>query len=153
RPMTAEARELEALIEFQICRTVQTQIDWEPRCLLIIDNQRMVHARGKSNCTDENRTLKRILIGGGEMQSWESKGLWKKAKLFMDHANEHDHASPEFAFFAALAIECLARSALTKVHPVLNADPREDSNILYGCGYSFAKPRSLPAHSVYLRLE
>jgi|SRR5208282_197134 len=87
------------------------------------------------------------------MQSWESEGLWKKAKLFMDYANEHDHASPEFAFFAALAIECLGRSALTKVHPVLNADPRDDANVLYACGYSFAKPRSLPAHSVYLRLE
>jgi hypothetical protein len=87
------------------------------------------------------------------MQSWDSEGLWKKAKLFMDHASEHDHASPEFAFFAALSIECLGRSALTKVHPVMNADPREDANILYACGFSFAKPRSLPAHSVYLRLE
>ena len=87
------------------------------------------------------------------MDSWDSEGLWKKAKLFMDNANEHDHASSEFAFFAALSLECLGRSALTKVHPVLNADPREDTNILYACSYSFAKPRSLPAHSVYIRLE
>jgi hypothetical protein len=87
------------------------------------------------------------------MQSWDSEGLWKKAKLFMDDASEHEHASPEFAFSASLALECLGRSALTKVHPVLNADPRDDANILYACGYSFAKPRSLPAHSVYLRLE
>jgi hypothetical protein len=87
------------------------------------------------------------------MQAWDSEGLWKKAKLFMDSASEYDHAAAEFAFFAALAIECLGRSALTKVHPVLNADPREDANVLYGCGYAFAKPRSLPAHSVYLRLE
>ncbi|MGM4970743.1 hypothetical protein [Tardiphaga sp. 1201_B9_N1_2] len=42
---------------------------------------------------------------------------------------------------------------MTKVHPVLNADPRDDANVLYACGYAFAKPRSLPAHSVYLRLE
>ena len=87
------------------------------------------------------------------MESWDTEGLWKKAKLFMDRANEHDHASSEFAFYAALALECLGRSALTKVHPVLNADPRDDANVLYACGYSFAKPRSLPAHSVYLRLE
>src|ERR1700733_6362380 len=87
------------------------------------------------------------------MQSWDSEGLWKKSKLFMDRANEHEHSSSEFAFFAALSLECLARSALTKVHPVLNADPRDDANVLYACGYSFAKPRSLPAHSVYLRLE
>lgn len=71
----------------------------------------------------------------------------------MDYASEHDHASPDFAFFSALSLECLGRSALAKVHPVLNADPREDTNVLYACGYEFAKPRSLPAHSVYLRLE
>jgi hypothetical protein len=87
------------------------------------------------------------------VKAWESDGLWKKAKLFMDQANENDHGSSEFAFFASLALECLARSALTKVHPVLNADPRDDSNVLYACGYTFAKPRSLPAHSVYLRVE
>ena len=50
------------------------------------------------------------------MQSWDSDGLWKKAKLFIDSASEHDHASPEFAFFAALSLECLGRSALTKIH-------------------------------------
>jgi hypothetical protein len=87
------------------------------------------------------------------MQSWDSEGLWRKAKLFMDRATEHEHASPDFAFFAALALECLGRSAITKVHPALNADPRDDANLLYACGYSFAKPRSLPAHSVYIRLE
>jgi hypothetical protein len=87
------------------------------------------------------------------MKSWDSEGLWLKAKFFMDKASESEHGSSEFAFNAALAIECLGRSALTKVHPVLNADPRDDSNILYACGYTFAKPRSLPAHSVFIRLE
>jgi L-asparagine oxygenase len=66
RPMTAEARELEALIELRISRSAQRQIDWEPECLLVLDNQRMVHARGKSNLLDSNRVLKRILIGGGD---------------------------------------------------------------------------------------
>jgi alpha-ketoglutarate-dependent taurine dioxygenase len=64
RPITAEARELEALLEFRISQTAPKQIDWESEYLLIIDNQRMVHARGKSNRIDTNRVLKRILIGG-----------------------------------------------------------------------------------------
>lgn len=64
RPMTTEARELGALIELQIKQGDQTQINWEPECLLVIDNRRMVHARGKANRVDENRMLKRILIGG-----------------------------------------------------------------------------------------
>jgi L-asparagine oxygenase len=64
RPMTAEARELELIINSRITHSAQTQIDWEPECLLVIDNQRMVHARGKSNRIDSSRVLKRILIGG-----------------------------------------------------------------------------------------
>jgi L-asparagine oxygenase len=64
RPMTAEARELEMIIECRINRTARKQIDWEFGCLLVIDNHRMVHARGKSNRIDTNRVLKRILIGG-----------------------------------------------------------------------------------------
>ena len=88
------------------------------------------------------------------MDSWDSDKLWLKAKLFMDKASALDQQSTEFALWSALALECLARSALTTVHPVLNADPREDVNLLSAFGYDVtAKPRSLPAHSVYLRLE
>jgi L-asparagine oxygenase len=64
RPMTREARELEALIEARISRSALTQIDWQPESLLIIDNRRMVHARGKNNGPDTSRVHKRMLIGG-----------------------------------------------------------------------------------------
>ena len=88
------------------------------------------------------------------MDAWDSEKLWLKAKLFIDKANAHDQASVEFAFWSALSLECLARSALTHIHPALNADPREDVNLLYGFGFTLtSQPRSLPAHSVYLRLE
>jgi hypothetical protein len=88
------------------------------------------------------------------MSSWDPKQLWLKAKRFADIANEHDQTSPEFAFHSALALECLARAALTHVHPALNADPRDDTNLLYGFGIEVTgSPRSLPAHSVYIRLE
>ena len=88
------------------------------------------------------------------MTAWDSEKLWLKAKLFIDRANEFDQASSEFAFWSALSLECLARSALTHVHPVLNADPREDLNLLYAFGFELtSKPRSLPAHAVYIRLE
>jgi len=65
RPMTAEARELEPLIEFRINQADRKEIDWDAGDLLVIDNQRMLHARGKSNGMDTNRMLKRILVGGG----------------------------------------------------------------------------------------
>lgn len=88
------------------------------------------------------------------MKGWDSKGLWLKSKSFSDKANSFAHESPEFAFHSGLALECLARSALTHVHPALNADPREDTNLLFAFGYPVVgQPRSLPAHSVYIRLE
>jgi predicted RNA-binding Zn-ribbon protein involved in translation (DUF1610 family) len=53
-----------------------------------------------------------------------------------------------------LALELLARAALTNIHPSLNADPQQETNIFYGFGYEIAgQPRSLPVHSVYARLE
>jgi hypothetical protein len=88
------------------------------------------------------------------MKAWDSKGLWLKSKQFVEKAHALGNDSPEFPFWASLALECLARAALTGIHPVLNADPREDTNILYALGFSIVgQPRSLPMHSVYLRLE
>lgn len=88
------------------------------------------------------------------MTAWNSEKLWLKAKLFIDEANQHDNNSTMFAFWSALSLECLARSALTHIHPALNADFRNHENLLYGFGFQItAQPRSLPAHSVYIRLE
>lgn len=88
------------------------------------------------------------------MNSWDSTGLWAKAKYFTDSAYEYEQSSTDFALYCSLGLECLARASLTKIHPALNADPREDVNLLYGFGFELsAKPRSLPAHSVYIRLE
>jgi hypothetical protein len=64
RPMTREARELEALVAQRIKCSKKTHISWEPACLLVIDNRRMVHARAASKRPDADRVLKRILIGG-----------------------------------------------------------------------------------------
>ena len=85
---------------------------------------------------------------------WDSKQLWLKAKVLVDRANDTDHSDPNFPFLSALALELLARAALTHIHPVLIADPRQDTSILYACGFEVpGQPRSLPAHAVFLRLE
>lgn len=87
------------------------------------------------------------------MNVWDSDRLWLKAKVFVERANQIDHADGGFPFWCALSLELLARSALTNIHPALNADPREDTNLLYACGISISgQPRSIPTHSVYLRL-
>ena len=85
---------------------------------------------------------------------WDSTSLWLKAKVFADRSNRVEHEDPSFGFWSAMALELLARAALSSVHPTLNADPREVDNILYALEQKVSKqPRSLPAHAVYLRLE
>lgn len=64
RPMTAEARRLEGLLDVWISCASTVEITWEPQSLLVLNNRRMVHARGISKRTDTNRLHKRILIGG-----------------------------------------------------------------------------------------
>jgi hypothetical protein len=85
---------------------------------------------------------------------WDSEQLWLKAKAYAQRAHNVEHSNPDFPLWCALSMELLARAALTRIHPVLNADPREDINLLYACGFEVAgQPRSLPIHSVLRRLE
>jgi hypothetical protein len=88
------------------------------------------------------------------MTGWTAEELWLKAKLFVEKANNVEQASSEFPFWSALSLELLARAALSNIHPVLNADPQDDANILYALGFDISsRPRSIPAHSVFIRCE
>lgn len=84
---------------------------------------------------------------------WTSESLWLKAKTYIDRANAKEHGDSEFPLLSSLSLELLARAALTKVHPVLNADPQDYTNLLYAFGYNIKEPRSIPLHSVFIRLE
>lgn len=85
---------------------------------------------------------------------WDSDLLYQKAKLYLERANEFEHERHEFPLWSSLSLELLARAALTKVHPVLNADPRNLEALLYACGIEETQqPRSVALHSVLTRLE
>jgi hypothetical protein len=88
--------------------------------------------------------------------NWGHAALWTKSKLFLDRALEAGPGSTLYAFWMSLALELLAKAALSKIHPVLLADPRDGSNILYACGIASdgnptRSPRSIPAHTLYER--
>jgi len=88
------------------------------------------------------------------MSIWDPEALWLKAKVFIDRANALEHGDPDFGLWSALSLELLARGALSKIHPALNADPRDERNLFYALGFPLVEhPRSIPAHSVYPRLE
>ena len=63
-PMTLGAEKLRSNLVRHIRGTPNTRIRWSPGKLLVIDNHRMLHARGETQDDDRDRVLQRVLIGG-----------------------------------------------------------------------------------------
>jgi hypothetical protein len=85
---------------------------------------------------------------------WDSEDYWVKARLYARRALDDGRDDWERAFWSALALEFLARSALTSIHPTLNADPQQETNLFYALGFDIkGQPRSVPVHAVLARLE
>lgn len=83
---------------------------------------------------------------------WATDTLYNKAKLFALRAHDEPVDSSLFAFWMSLALELLARSALSQIHPVLLADPREQDNIHYAFGIIPKNvPKSIPAKALFAR--
>jgi hypothetical protein len=76
--------------------------------------------------------------------SWERDALWAKAVLFMGRATAEDRESDTFGLWAAMGLELLVRSAVSKVSPLLLADPERDQrNILHALGHGTGTPKSI----------
>lgn len=83
---------------------------------------------------------------------WQSEVLYNEAKLYAQRAHNESVDSSLFAFWMSLALELIARSALSQIHPVLLADPREQDNIHYAFGIIPKKiPLSIPSKALYAR--
>ncbi|MFI7048965.1 hypothetical protein [Streptosporangium sandarakinum] len=67
---------------------------------------------------------------------YDHDALWIKAKLFINRAMDDDFRSfDEQVLWAALALELLAKAALSKVSPLLVAEPTEEgTNLLIAIG-------------------
>lgn len=89
------------------------------------------------------------------MNQWDSDALWQKAKLFLGRANEiPDRSDSQYHLWSIVALELLARAALARVHPVLNADFRgNEKSILFAFGGSSQGAKSADASVIYSRLE
>ncbi|MEO7261017.1 MAG: hypothetical protein ABI047_07165 [Jatrophihabitantaceae bacterium] len=81
--------------------------------------------------------------------SYDFEALWMKARLFLAHAMDDDEPRTfdERALWASLALELLAKSALSNAHPVLIANPTEEgTNLLIasGCSTRVRRPACTP---------
>jgi hypothetical protein len=83
---------------------------------------------------------------------WAPDVLYSKAKLYAERAHNEPVDSALFGFWMSLALELLARAALSDIHPVLLADPREQDNIHYAFGIIPKNvPKSIPAKALFAR--
>jgi hypothetical protein len=63
-PRGTSAARTQIEIERIICASTRIMVTWSPKSLLVINNSRMLHARGNSTRSDADRVLLRILVGG-----------------------------------------------------------------------------------------
>jgi L-asparagine oxygenase len=63
-PLGSVSCRLKEEIERQIQTSSVTRLSWSPGTLLVMNNQRILHARGGASVNDEGRTLLRVLVGG-----------------------------------------------------------------------------------------
>jgi hypothetical protein len=88
------------------------------------------------------------------MKEWLSEAYWAKSKEYFSIAFSQDQDSGMFPLCATFALEFLGKSALSKIHPVLVADPRgEGKDILYAFGVDHKSPMTIQASTVFNRLN
>jgi hypothetical protein len=86
------------------------------------------------------------------MTVWDSDALWEKTKLYAARAGREEQEGTLFPFWSILALELLGRTVVSRIHPVLLADPTNGDNLLYACGVGqLRRPRSVPAATVFRR--
>jgi alpha-ketoglutarate-dependent taurine dioxygenase len=62
-PVTSGAMKALEIMRESIVTSRELSVRWRQGDLLVVDNQRLLHARGSAARPDEDRVLARILIG------------------------------------------------------------------------------------------
>lgn len=96
-------------------------------------------------------------MANSDQESWSSEALTNKAQLYLEEMHNHGSDTWQYGLFSGLALELLARAALSKISPVLLADPKDWNNVYSALGYSpTAKqfsPRSIAISEVFERIR
>lgn len=84
---------------------------------------------------------------------WDYDSLYKKSRYLVRKSLDDDsQVFAELALSFVLSLELLARATLSRIHPVLLADPQDGANIMFAFGFGRKKaPVSVPAKTVFRR--
>jgi hypothetical protein len=101
--------------------------------------------------------LKKTVTPGATPASWDPEALFLKAERYVQHMSSVDSDDWEYALWASLSLEFLARAALANVSPALLAETdRSWASLYHSLGFSpteekFA-PKSVGISEVFKRL-
>lgn len=92
----------------------------------------------------------------GQLTPFDHEGLWNKAQLFINRMAEPSgsRTEEERMLWASLALELLAKAALSKLNPVLIADPMDDGKsvlLAAGIGADLSNFKTIPAKAAFSR--
>lgn len=92
-----------------------------------------------------------------EPHPWSAEALLVKSQRYAEQMHTYVHDDWKFILWSTLALELLARAALSHISPTLLADSKDWNNILYSLEREpkvakFA-PRSIDISAVFLRLQ
>lgn len=79
---------------------------------------------------------------------WSEKSLFYKAMEYLQRAHSLDRKSDLFPFWASLSLEFLSRACLSRVHPVLLADPQLEDSLLYAFGHPASRNPKLKSIAI-----
>jgi hypothetical protein len=101
--------------------------------------------------------LKKIVKLAETPQDWDAQALYDKAELYAERMFRNGTDDPEKVLWSALALELLARAALSNISPVLLADTRKDGNLDHAVGLPVKaerfRPSSIGVEQVFERLN
>jgi len=103
--------------------------------------------------------LKKTVTPGATPTTWDPEALYLKAERYVQHMSAFDSDDWEYALWASLSLEILARAALANISPALLADTDRSSwaSLYHSMGFTpteekFA-PKSIAISEVFKRLS
>ena len=95
-------------------------------------------------------------MNNGINPAFSSSALFSKSKVYMARGlrEKHNGVLDEYQLWASLALELLAKSSLSNLHPVLVADPTHYQSLFSACGHPISPDvKTITAKTLFERLS
>jgi hypothetical protein len=90
--------------------------------------------------------VRKTIVAAGVPQDWDAEALYTKAQRYIERMQHEPSDGSEHALWSSLALELLARAALSNVSPALLADTSERSwqHLFHSLGFTPTEPKFSP---------